>query len=355
MRIVVTGATGNVGTALLRRLAREPDIEVSGVARRTPGPGAGPPYDGVRWHAADLGDPSCLTPLTGWLRGADAVVHLAWQIQPSHCRARLRRTNLTGTRHLLSALREAGVPKLVYASSVGAYRPGPKDRRVTEEWPTTGVHGSGYSVDKAAVETMLDVFELEHPELRVVRLRKALIFQRDAGSEITRYFLGRLGLIAVSPSGRPFAVPRHERLRVQAVHADDVAEAYLQALRGDQTGAFNIAAEPALDGPLVAKELKSLPVPVPLGLLRLGMRTAWWTHLIPPDPGWLDLAASVPLLDCSRAEREWGWRPRHDARYALREMLAGIAAGAGTASPPLRPHRAAVGAAGISASARGSG
>ena len=54
-------------------------------------------------------------------------------------------------------------PALVYASSVGAYSPGPKDRRVDETWPTGGVPTSFYSRHKAEVERLLDAFEREHP------------------------------------------------------------------------------------------------------------------------------------------------------------------------------------------------
>ncbi|GIG88823.1 NAD-dependent epimerase/dehydratase family protein [Plantactinospora endophytica] len=341
MRIAVTGATGNVGTALLRRLAVEPDVEVIGIARRCPAPDAGPPYDGVRWHAADLGDPSCLHPLAERLAGVDAVVHLAWQVQPGHQRARLRQTNLNGSRHVLNAMLAADVPKLVHASSVGTYAPGPKDRRVDEDWPATGVGRSGYSVDKAAVEAMLVGAERDYPVLRVTRLRTAVVLQHDAGAEITRYFLGRFAPVSLLRSGRLPLVPRHRRLRIQVVHADDAAEAYLRALRSDRTGAFNIAAEPVLDGPLVAAELGGWAAPLPLALLRLLNRVAWRGRLVPADEGWLEMGAAVPLMDCSRAERELGWRPRRDARDALRELLAGIAVGAGTASPPMRPARRA--------------
>lgn len=343
MRIAITGATGNVGTALLRRLATESDIEVIGIARRCPAPDAGPPYDRVRWHAADLGDPACLHLLAERLTGVDAVVHLAWQVQPSHHRARLRQTNLNGTRHIVNAMLAAGVAKLVHASSVGTYAPGPKDQRVDENWPVTGIGRSGYSVDKAAVEAMLDRAERDYPVLQVTRLRKALVFQHDAGAEITRYFLGRLVPVTLFRSGRLSMVPRHSRLRVQAVHADDAAEAYLRAVRSDRTGAFNIAAEPVLDGPLVAADLGGWAPPLPLALLRLLARAAWRTRLVPADEGWLELSVAVPLMDCSRAERELGWRPRRDARDALRDLLSGIAAGSGTASPAMRPGRRAAG------------
>lgn len=336
MRIAITGATGNVGTALLRRLENEPDIEVLGFARRTPRTGASP-YDRVRWHSVDLGDPGCLAPLTEAFQGVDAVVHLAWQIQPSHRRARLRRTNLTGTRHVIRALKEAGVPKLVYASSVAAYAPGPKDQRVGEDWPTTGVSGSGYSSDKAAVEVMLDGVEWEHPELQVIRLRNCLVFQYAAGAELTRYFLGRLTPVSLLRSGRLPVVPANRQLRGQVVHADDVAEAYLLALRSDRVGAYNIAAEPVLDAEVIAHEIGGRMVRLPMSALRLLSRLAWRVKLIPTEPGWLDLTAAAPLVDCSRAERELGWRPTRSGLETVRELLHGIVAGAGTASAPLRP------------------
>ncbi|HYN96909.1 MAG TPA: NAD-dependent epimerase/dehydratase family protein, partial [Pilimelia sp.] len=339
MRIVVTGATGNVGTALLRRLVSEPDIEVVGVARRPPPAGSAEAYDRVRWHATDLGDPGAVAALAGLLDGVTAVVHLAWQIQPSHRRERLRRTNVAGTRHLLAAMRQAGVSRLLYASSVGTYAPGPKDRLVDESHPHTGVPTSPYSVDKAAVEAILDEAERADPPLRAVRFRQALIFQHDAGAEIARLFLGPLAPVSLLRFRRLPLVPGHARLRAQAVHADDVADAYVKALRTDLVGAVNLAADPVLDADLLASRLRGRVVPVPLGALRGLAAATWRARLQPTDPGWLDLAASVPLMDCSRAAAELGWRPRFDALSALDDLLAGMAAGAGTPSPAMRAGR----------------
>ncbi|MEH1012451.1 NAD-dependent epimerase/dehydratase family protein [Micromonospora sp. CPCC 206060] len=237
MRIVIVGASGNVGTALLRRLHREPGLELVGVARRPPQAGAGTPYDAVRWHAQDIGVPGAADELTRICTGADAVVHLAWQIQPSHDQQVLHRTNVAGSRAVFDAVRRAGVPALVHASSVGACAPGPKDRTVDESWPVTGVRGSSYSRDKAEVEAMLDRVEAEQPGLRVVRLRPGLIFQREAGTEISRYFLGPLAPVRLLRFGRIPLVPANRRLRMQAVHADDVADAYARAVLGDARGA----------------------------------------------------------------------------------------------------------------------
>jgi nucleoside-diphosphate-sugar epimerase len=80
------------------------------------------------WHAADVER----SDLVSIFRGAGCVVHLAWRIQPSHEVGVLRRTNIAGTARVLRAGAEARVPTLVYASSVGAYSPGPKNGTVDE-------------------------------------------------------------------------------------------------------------------------------------------------------------------------------------------------------------------------------
>jgi hypothetical protein len=57
------------------------------------------------------------------------------------------------------------------------------------------------------------------------------------------------------------------------------------------------------------------------------------------DPGWLDLAWNVPMMDTGRARRELDWSPEHDARSVLHEALAGFTREVGTDTPALRPRR----------------
>jgi UDP-glucose 4-epimerase len=331
MRVVVTGASGNVGTSLLAALAGEPRVdEVVGLARRRPRL----ELPKVTWASADVVADD-LAPL---FRGADAVVHLAWLIQPSHDPVRLWRTNVVGSERVLRAAAEAGVGALIYASSVGAYSPGPKDRPVDERWPTHGIPTSEYSRDKAYVERLLDLFERDHPGVRVVRLRPALTFKREAASEIRRFFLGPLVPGALARRRTVPLVPRAARLRVQAVHSLDVGEAYRLALVGDARGAFNLAAEPVLDGDTVGRLLDARPVPVPVPLLRAAAGVSWHLRLQPVSTGWVDLGVGSPLLDSGRARAELGWSPRHSAIEALQELLAGLREAAGAATPPLDPH-----------------
>jgi nucleoside-diphosphate-sugar epimerase len=331
VRVVVTGATGNVGTSVLEALAGDASVDsILGVARRLPGMA----MPKVRWAKADVSADD----LTPHFEGADAVVHLAWLIQPSHRVDVMEATNVEGSARVFDAVARAGVPALVYASSVGAYSAGPKDRPVDESWPTDGVPTSFYGRHKAAVERLLDGFEAIHPHVRVVRLRKALIFKREAAWGIRKLFLGRLVPGAVLRPGRLPLVPRHRRLVFQAVHTRDVAEAYRLAVVGDARGPFNIAADPVLHGDELARVLGARAVPVPASVLRGAADLSWRLRLQPTPPGWVDLALGVPLLDTARARRELGWRPTVEAGEALRELLEGLADGASAPTPPLRPE-----------------
>jgi UDP-glucose 4-epimerase len=329
VRVVVTGATGNVGTSVVRALAGDSAVdEIIGVARRVPEL----EVPKTEWRAANV-EVDDLAPL---LRGADCVVHLAWRIQPSHDLAQLERTNVHGSDRVFRAVADAEVPALVYASSVGAYSPGPKDRAVDESWPTGGTPSSFYSRHKAAVERLLDVFEREHPDRRVVRLRPGLIFKRGSAAEQRRYFLGPLfPRIVARPAAIPI-VPDLPRLRFQAVHTADVAEAYRLAVLGDAQGAFNIAADPVLDPVALGRLLDARPVRVPVGVVRTVVAATWRLRLQPTPPGWLDMALSVPVMDTTRARTVLGWQPRRSSADAVLELLAGLRAGTGEATPPLR-------------------
>jgi UDP-glucose 4-epimerase len=330
MRVVVFGATGNVGTSLLAALAEEPVVDsVLGVARRIPELAVAK----TEWAAADIARDD-LVPL---LQGADVAVHLAWAIQPSHDLNALWRTNVLGSDRVFRAVAEAGVPALVHASSVGAYSPGPKDRPVEESWPRDGVASSFYARHKAEVERRLDRFERELPHRRVARLRPGLIFKREAATGIRRLFAGPLlPSPLVRPDRIPF-VPDIPGLRFQAVHSLDVGDAYRRAIVGDARGAFNVAADPVLDPALLAQALGARKVRMNAQVVRGLVAASWRLHLQPTPPGWLDLALTVPLLDTTRAREELGWQPRFTADEALRELLEGMNEGAGAETPPLAP------------------
>jgi UDP-glucose 4-epimerase len=339
VRVVVTGATGNVGTSLLSALAGEPAVEsVVGIARRRPQI----EFPKTQWVAADVAS----SELERHLRGADAVVHLAWLIQPSRDRNLLWRVNVEGSTRVFRAVAAAGVRALVYASSIGAYSPGPKDRAVDESWPTNGVRTNEYSRQKVEVERRLDHFEHEHRDVRVVRLRPALIFKRESATEQRRLFAGPLlpGSL-LRPGLIPF-LPDIPELKFQAVHSYDVGDAYrLAVVTSDAHGAFNIAAEPMLDLPAIARLLRARTFRLSTRAARALAALAWRLRLTPTSESWLDLGLAAPRLDVTRAREHLGWTPRHSAVDAIADLLEGMRHAAGLETPPLSPNTPGPGAA----------
>jgi nucleoside-diphosphate-sugar epimerase len=333
MRIVVTGASGNVGTSVVEELVSTAGVdEVVGVCRR--------PHDWrperTRWIWADLGDPGDLE-LGEVVAGADVVVHLAWLFQPTRRPEVTWRANVLGTRRLLDAVTAAGVPGLVVASSVGAYSPRADLEPVTEAWPTHGVPEAAYSREKAYVERMLDDLEARNPDVRVVRMRPAFTFRSRASVQQRRLFLGPLVPHALIRRGRIPVLPLPADLRLQLVHSEDVARAYVAAATGTTQGAFNLTTDEVLDPAALAEILGARWARTPAGALRSGLSAAYRARTTPAAPELFDLVMQAPMMSAARAHDELGWRPRYSAAEALGTFLHGIRNHAGPHTPPLDP------------------
>ncbi|CAN5759378.1 SDR family oxidoreductase [soil metagenome] len=331
MRVVVVGATGNLGTSVLRSLETEERVEsVLGLARRPPSLSV----PKVEWAAADAVDDD----LVPHFRGADAVVLLAWIIQPSRDLNKQWMVNVEGSTRVARAVKEAGVPSLLYASSVGTYSPGPKDRRVDESWPTGGIPTSYYGRHKAEVERRLDRFERDAPGVRLVRMRPGLVVKKEAAEGIRRLFAGPFFPSALADPALINIIPDVENLRSQVVHSYDVGEAFRLAIVNENaSGAYNLAAEPVLDAGEIGRILNARTVPVSSRFARVGAGLSWRLRLQPVPPGWLDLSRQVPIMDTTRARTQLDWTPRFSADETLLDVLEGLRAGSGLDTPPLSP------------------
>jgi UDP-glucose 4-epimerase len=340
MTVAVTGASGNVGTALLRRLTAPTAgvAEVRGLARRRPPDIA--PWSTVHWHLADLGEPASEEVLAELMDGVDAVVHLAWALQPGRRPDDLRRVNVEGTRRVVRAAAAAGVSQFVHMSSIGAYAPGAVGQKVAEDWPTTGIPSAQYSRDKSEAERVVREVMSRHTDTTLTVVRPTLVLQPEASSEIGRYFLGPwlFGAARLLPGvvARLLPLPL-PAVAVSFVHADDVADALERMLDRRAAGPFNLAAEPVLDSDAIARALGTVRVPVPALALRTALRAAFAAHLVPTEPGWLDIGTKVPALDTSRARRLLDWAPFHRSDEVVAQFVAALGRGEGAPGPLLRP------------------
>jgi UDP-glucose 4-epimerase len=194
---------------------------------------------------------------------------------------------------------------------------------------------SFYSRHKVAVERLLDHLEHEHPEVRVVRMRPGLIFKAQAAAEIRRLFAGPFRPQALlRPELIPFVLDT-PRLRFQAVHSLDVGDAYRRAVLSDARGAFNLTADPPIGPGELAQILRARRLKVPGRILRATAALTFSLRLQPSEPGWVDMAFAVPLLDSGRARDELGWQPQRTATDATAELIEAMRLGTDDRTPPL--------------------
>ena len=268
--------------------------------------------------------------------GADAVVHLAWGFQPTRDTQYLTRLGVGGTSAVLQAAHSSGVGHLIHMSSVGTYAAGSYGAHVDESWPTTGIASSPYSRDKSAAEAVLDEYEqrLGSAAIPIARMRPGFILQRVAASGLMRY--GLPGYVPMRLIPRLPVLPLDRNLCIPLIHADDVADAIARVIERRAAGPFNLAAEPSVGRDDVAAALGAHPVHIPSGVLGALVELTWRARLQPIDRGWLDLAFTVPLLNCSRARNELGWTPKWTSKDALADLGDGVAHRAYGESPPLR-------------------
>ena len=328
MRIVVTGASGNVGTNVLQALAEDPAVsEIVGIARRLPAAH----FQKTTWREADITRDE-LGPL---FDGAEVVIHLAWLIQPSRDETRTREVNVRGSERVFQAVAAAQVPALIYASSVGAYAPGPLTHAVDESWPTTGIPSSFYSRHKAEVERLLDSFQVKYPQIRAVRLRPALTFKGQAATGIRRLFIWPT---APEPARAPrgaASAPLPARVAHTGCSLSRCRHAYRLAATKPISGAFNIAAEPVLDAALIAHVLGARPLRLPSVIVRRAVWASWKLRLQSTSPGWLDMGMLSPIMNTARARDQLGWEPRFSATQTVEELLDGLRHESDMATPPL--------------------
>jgi UDP-glucose 4-epimerase len=324
LRVAVTGPTGEIGQAVVDALERSRDVEsIVGMARR--------PFDaparGWRKVTYRRGDVLDRDAVDGLVRDADVVVHLAFMIMGGAKES--REVNLTGSRNVFEATVAAGAQRLVYASSVAAYgfhRENPQP--LTEDVPARGTAAHYYSAQKAEVEALLArtltggrtagyvfrpcIVAGPHAPLLIDSLPYTQISERLPGPVLS-LLEGVPILKPVLPDpGVPF----------QLVHHDDVASAMRAAVLGRGVpGAYNLAASGELTIKLLADELGWYSIPVPELALDAVADMIARLGFLPAQAQWIAAFREPVLMNASKARRELGWRPKHDALQTLRETI----------------------------------
>ena len=240
MKVVVTGATGHLGTFVTEALSSSGhDVVAVSRSGAIPKPpfGAPPRARSVRALALDVAQSAVTEPLAKELEGGAALVHLAAWHPPSTAnttpadRRKLIDVNVYGTMRVLEAARAARVSTVVYASSFEVY--GEVEGVVTEDSRVTPI--TDYGATKLSGEDHLIAFAAEE-NARVVALRMPAIY---GPGELTSRALPNF-LRAAALGKTPVISGDGADLRDQ-LHARDAARAIELALEPTANGIFNVA------------------------------------------------------------------------------------------------------------------
>jgi len=317
----LTGGTGFIGRALVRRLLDRKDEVV--ILVRDPTRAGALAALGVRLVEGEVSDP--VERLAQLMKGADAVFHLAGQYRvgmPAAERRQMYEANVVGTERILDAAVAAAVPRILYVSTINVFGD-THGEVVDEDYRRPGPAFLSYYDETKYVAHRAAQARAEAGAPIVIVQPGAVYGPGDyslPGRQLEQAATGRLPALALADVG------------LSLVHVDDVAAGILQAHDRGRLGrsyvlggeimrlreALGIAARigghrlPALTVPTLMLRLVS-----PLGFL-FGPAMGY-----PPGFGEMIRAAAGVTYWASdaRARSELGYSPR-DLESGLRQMLA---------------------------------
>jgi UDP-glucose 4-epimerase len=290
MKIVVTGGAGQLGTLVLRRLLANRKVKrVVSIDLRPPIL----PLGRLEHVAADIRDPE----IGRHLEGADALIHLAFVVTGYLPRAEFDAINVGGSKNVIRAALAAGVPTIVYSSSIAAFGVVPGHPvPLVETSPRVPNPDFAYAAAKQAVEDFLDEIEPQHPDVAIARLRPAILI----GKRIENA-LGALLRAGFVPDDRAGKAP--------IVWDEDVADATILAMNRRARGAFILAADDASP-----RDAGFRRFPLPRGVVYAFSRAAASLNRArgkpATDPVWSKPADDITfILSSEKARNELGWKP----------------------------------------------
>ncbi|MDE2716222.1 MAG: NAD-dependent epimerase/dehydratase family protein [Chloroflexota bacterium] len=301
-RIAVTGASGYVGTVLIRELVERKDVDgILAIDVREPRQDLGGKVSFVRQDVSE--------PFPGLFaeHEIDTVVHLAYLLRQGRNREANRRVNVGGTRNTIEACRRGDVERIVYLSSTSVYGAHPDNpQALTEQMPARPVADFQYSEDKLASEGLLDEYASETTGAGVCILRCCPVMGANADNFIANAF-DKPFLVAVSGASPP----------MQLIHEEDMVRCMTLATMGDAEGFYNLAGGGSISWDEMAGARGRRVVSLPAWLLYPLTQLTWSLRLQSDSPAMgLDMIRYPWSASTEKIEREMGFRPRYSSKDA---------------------------------------
>lgn len=325
LTVAVTGPTGEIGRSFIRALEGSRKVgEIRGMARRR----FDPAEHGWKRTTYVQGDILDRAALDDFVKGADVVVHLAFIIFAEDAE-QTRHINLEGSRNVFEATVAAGVPRLVYTSSVAAYGFHPENEvPLQEHVDTRGTDDFYYSAQKAELErTLDDVLEGNATEPYV--FRPCIVAGADAPALVNNMPFVQAAdklpdplrkLLGAIPGAAP--ILPDPGVTMQLVHTDDVATALVAGVEGrGKPGVYNLAGDGEITFGDVASAFGYHSVPIPRPVVGVTLEALNRLPFMPARAEWLTALTVPVVMDTQKAKRALRWRPKHTTAATLRETV----------------------------------
>jgi UDP-glucose 4-epimerase len=303
VKYVITGGSGYIGSRLVELLSRRDDTESIVICDVRPPRLHRPRTEFVKLDVRDReGVRSALE------RGrADALVHLAFLLDPIHDESLMYDIDVNGTHNVLEAAAAAGTPQVLVTSSAVAYGAFPDNPEpLTEADPVRGVASYSYARDKTECDRLCQLWAERHPDRTMTIVRPCIVLGPNVDNSLVRIW---------TKAPAQFDIGNLDN-HIQFVHEDDVVSAISGLLDGKHAGAYNVAG----DGLMTYREcaeLIDLPIrKIPLKALRALAKASWKLRQAEAPAGQIEFAL-YPWVVSNEKLKQTGWTPGHTSREAF--------------------------------------
>lgn len=253
MKILITGAAGDIGSRLVDVFKQDSEVELFTTAL-----GEIDGMDAGHHLSSDIRDAKLLE----WVKKIEpnVIIHLASIIQLPESMSRVEafEVDVTATESLLKTAAESGVNKFIVTSSGAAYGYW-KDNAdwLTEDMPLRGNEDYFYSSHKRQVEELLSKYRQLYPFMQQVVLRPGTVLGPNFENPITNIFSKNI-ITGIAGSASPFVI----------IWVDDLVEYLIEAAKTDVEGVFNVAGNGTLTLKQIAGYLNKPYIGIPSWFLR---------------------------------------------------------------------------------------
>jgi UDP-glucose 4-epimerase len=322
MRYVITGGSGYIGSRLVDMLSRREDTDRIVICDVAPPRGGYHPK--TEFERTDVRDREGVRAVLERVR-PDALIHLAFILNPSHDEHFMYDVDVNGTHNVLEAAGKAGTQHVLVASSAVAYGAFPDNPvPLTEEDPVRGVASFSYARDKTESDRICQLWAAKYPERVMTIVRPCIVL----GPNVDNYLVRLWTKQPFTPDVGSLEMP------MQFVHEEDVVEAVTALLLGRHGGAFNVAG----DGEITVREtaeLISSPIRrMPLRAYRALARATWTARLSETPSGQIEFALHPWVVSTEKLKRTTGWQPAHTSRETFEIAMRAHGKLAPAATPP---------------------